>query len=63
MEAVVVWLQDNLGLSPAIQARILGSVLAIALLWALRRLALAVIWQRIDDVRLRYRWRKTTSYI
>jgi small-conductance mechanosensitive channel len=63
MEAVVIWLQNNLGLSPAIQARILGSVLAIALLWALRRLALAVIWRRIDDVRLRYRWRKTTSYI
>jgi len=63
METVVNWLQNTLGLSPAVQSRLLGSVLAIALLWALRRVVLAVIWRRVDDVRLRYRWRKTTSYI
>ena len=63
METVVNWLQNTVGLSPAVQSRLLGSVLAIALLWALRRVVLAVIWRRVDDVRLRYRWRKTTSYI
>ena len=63
MESVVTWLQTNLGLTPDVQSRLLGSVLAIALLWALRRLVLAVIWRRIDDVKLRYRWRKTTSYV
>jgi small-conductance mechanosensitive channel len=63
MESVVTWLQTNLGLNPDVQSRLLGSVLAIALLWALRRMMLAVIWRRIDDVKLRYRWRKTISYI
>jgi small-conductance mechanosensitive channel len=63
MNSVVQWLEGNLGLSPVTQSRLLGSLLAILLLWALRRLVLAVAWRRIDDVRLRYRWRKTTTYL
>ncbi len=63
MESVTTWLQATLGLSPDVQSRLLGSVVAIVLLWALRRLVLSVVWRRIDDVKLRYRWRKTTTYI
>jgi len=63
MTNVVEWLERTFGLDPVTQSRVLGSVLAILLLWALRRLALAVVWRRIDDVKIRYRWRKSITYV
>jgi small-conductance mechanosensitive channel len=43
--------------------RITQSLVAILVLWALRRIVLAIVWRRVEDVRARYRWQKTTSYI
>jgi len=31
-------------------------------LWVVRRVALAIVWSRTHDARLRYRWQKTTTY-
>jgi small-conductance mechanosensitive channel len=63
MTALTDWLQTTLGLSAAALDRIWDSLIAILILWLVRRIALAVIWRRADDVRIRYRWQKTTSYI
>jgi small-conductance mechanosensitive channel len=63
MTALTDWLQTTLGLSPDALDRIWDSLIAILILWLVRRIALAVIWRRADDVRIRYRWQKTTSYI
>jgi len=63
MTAITDWLQTTLGLSPAAMDRISASLVAILVLWAIRRIVLAVIWRQVDDVRVRYRWQKTTSYV
>ncbi len=57
------WLQQHLGLSPAVQMHLLVSVLAIAGLWLLQKIVLAVVYRRVTDPYTRYRWRKATTYI
>jgi len=62
MDTVTAWLQTSLGLSPAAQQRLLASAVVIAVLWLARRLVLGMVWRRVDDVRARYRWQKSSSY-
>src|SRR5437867_11725045 len=57
------WLQDRLGLSPAVQMHLLITVIVIAGLWLIERLVLAVVYRRVTDPWTRYRWRKTITYI
>jgi len=63
MSGITTWLETSLGLSPVTQQRLLGSLAVIAVLWLLRRLVLSVVWRRVDDVRIRYRWQKSSSYV
>lgn len=62
MDTITQWLQQTLSLSPAVQEKILTSLVVIVILWALRRATLVVVWRRSGDVRLRYRWQKSTIY-
>jgi small-conductance mechanosensitive channel len=62
MDTFTAWLQDTLGLSAAAQQRLLSSIAAVAVLWLLRRLVLSIVWRRVEDVRARYRWQKSSSY-
>jgi small-conductance mechanosensitive channel len=63
MTAISDWLQSALGLSPGALDRITDTLLAILILWAIRRIVLWVVWRRVEDVRARYRWQKVSSYI
>jgi small-conductance mechanosensitive channel len=63
MDAFTNWLHYNLGLESETQGKILISLLAILVLWSLRRLILRVISRRTDDVKIRYRWQKFLTYI
>jgi small-conductance mechanosensitive channel len=63
MKSIGAWLQGTFGLSPAAQGRIAASLAVILLLWLVRRLTLALVWRRVDDVRIRYRWQKSATYI
>jgi small-conductance mechanosensitive channel len=63
MTALSEWLQSTFGLSEMMVTRVVSSILAVLLLWLVRRLILSVLWRRIEDVKIRYRWRKTTTYI
>ena len=51
------------GLTGETQAKLLLSVLAIAVLVAARRALLRVVDHRIQDATARYRWAKTSSYV
>ncbi len=62
MERVTTWLQETLGLGPVGQQKLLASVLIIFVIWILQRLVLGFVHRRTEDVRLRYRWAKGTSY-
>jgi small-conductance mechanosensitive channel len=52
-----------MGLSPEIQSMVLISIVTIFIVLVLRRVILRVLFQRFEDVRIRYRWRKTSAYI
>jgi len=60
---ITAWLETTLGLSPVAQERLFDSLALIALLWLVRRLTLRIVWRRVEDVRARYRWQKTTTYV
>jgi len=57
-----LWLEQNAGLSIVLQDRLLATLFIIGGLWLVRRLALAVVYRRSQDPRVRYRWRKTFTY-
>jgi small-conductance mechanosensitive channel len=63
MDAISQWIQENIGIGEPTASRILWSLTAIVVLWILRRAVLALLWRKIDDVKVRYRWRKTATYI
>jgi small-conductance mechanosensitive channel len=57
------WLDQQVGLSPAVQERLLATVLIIGGLWLAQRLVLALAYRSAQDPWKRYRWRKTISYL
>ncbi len=57
------WLQDRVGLSPAVQTHLLVTIVVIGVLWILQRIVLAIAYRRFTDPWTRYRWRKTIAYL
>jgi len=49
------WLQNRIGLSPAVQMHLLVTIVVIAGLWIIERLVLAVVYRRVTDPWSRYR--------
>ena len=45
-----------------LQVKLTASVLVVLLCWSLHRIATRVVQRRTEDVRIRYRWRKTSAY-
>ncbi|MEJ2501971.1 MAG: mechanosensitive ion channel [Gemmatimonadota bacterium] len=58
-EAIQQWTN----LEPTTQFTLLQSVLVIVAVMVVRSLVLRVMRARVEDVRVRYRWRKTITYI
>ncbi len=63
MQNIVQWIENNLGLSPQFQTRLLTSLLVVFLLLIIRRIILLFVYRRTKDIGTLYRWRKTSSYI
>ena len=59
---MIQWLQTRLGLSPELQARLLGTLATVVGLWLVHRLSLALVYRRVRDPWVRYRWRKGSTY-
>src|SRR5262245_42097718 len=57
------WLKLYVGLGPAMQQRLLDTIVIVAGLWVLQSVALAVTYRRSSDPRVRYQWRKTITYL
>jgi len=62
MTALVEWLQQNWNLAPDVQYKLVCSAIIALVIWLARRLALHVINGRTEDVKVRYRWRKSSGY-
>jgi small-conductance mechanosensitive channel len=63
MENLLELIKRTTGLSPEVQMKILTSGGILLILLLLRTLLLRILWRRTDDVRTRYIWRKTVTYI
>jgi small-conductance mechanosensitive channel len=57
------WLQDRVGLSPAMQMHLLVTIVVIGVLWIVERIVLAIAYRRFTDPWTRYRWRKSVTYL
>jgi small-conductance mechanosensitive channel len=57
------WLRASIGLEQPTLDHIAASLAAILILWAARRILLALVFRRVEDIRARYRWKKITSYV
>lgn len=57
------WLEHNLGLSLALQDRLVATLLIVGGLWLVQRVILALVYRGAQDPRVRYKWRKTITYV
>ncbi len=63
MDTILQWLDGTIGVTPGLQRSLLSSVATILILWLIRRVVLAAVARRAKDVRIRYRWNKTSAYV
>ncbi|MEA3475080.1 MAG: mechanosensitive ion channel [Candidatus Cloacimonadota bacterium] len=63
MQNLYELIQKITGLYPEAQTKLLISVLIILILWLIRFLILKIVWRRSEDVRIRYLWKKTLTYV
>ena len=63
VDSAVQAISDVTTLSPEVARELLYSALAVLALWALRLAVLRVVNQRVEDVKVRYQWRKTSLYV
>jgi small-conductance mechanosensitive channel len=57
------WLEQHLGINPALQQRLFATVVTVVGLWLVERVALALMYRRASDPRVRYMWRKSITYL
>ena len=62
LHRIGLWLQETTGLAEATLGRLGWSLLVVAVLWLIRRIVLVGLRRRTEDVRVRYQWRKGTTY-
>ena len=62
-EVIIKWIHKNIGLSPETQMKVFLLLLISLILWVLYFLINWLVWRRTEDVRTRYRWKKTSGYI
>ncbi|MDT8324217.1 MAG: mechanosensitive ion channel [Bacteroidota bacterium] len=63
VDSIVAWLQENIGLPPVLQVRLFQSLAVIIVLWLLRFGVMHVVRRRTTEVRTRYQWQKTSTYV
>jgi small-conductance mechanosensitive channel len=63
LEELTAAIQRNLQIDPDTQEKLVVTIAILLVLWLARLLVLFVVNRRSDDVRIRYRWKKTTHYV
>jgi len=57
------WIKNLTGLLPETQLKLFYSFLSIFLIWLFRYIIYHIIWKRTDDIKNRYFWKKTLTYL
>lgn len=63
MDKIIRIIENSLGISPELQAKLFHTIVVILVIWLIRWLVGRLIHHRITDVRTRYIWNKTVAYI
>lgn len=63
MEKIIQIIENSLGISPELQAKLFHTIVVILVIWLVRWLIGRLIHRRITDARTRYIWNKTVTYI
>lgn len=63
IDTILNWIEQNLRLSDLQQAKIIETLLIIAVVVLLRALVLAIVHRRTEDPVQLYNWRKSTEYV
>ena len=63
MNSITEFLQTNIGISPENQAKILYSAIILLVLGLIRFSILKIVWRFTEDPKLRYKWKRTMSFI
>ncbi len=56
-------IESSLGIPAHIQVNLFATILVVLLLWLIRLTIIKIVNKRTEDVRTRYIWRKTTTYV
>ena len=57
------WLQTTIGISRETENHVFYTLVVVLALWAIQRIVLGLVWRRTHNIRLRYRWQKSTTYV
>ncbi len=57
------WLAAEAGISTVLQGNLLKSIIIVLVLFLVRLVVLKLICRKLDDLRARYQWKKTTLYV
>lgn len=57
------WIHATIGLSEGEARKLVASLITVFVIWLLRALIIRLAYGRSDDVRVRYQWRKATTYV
>ncbi|MCJ7629346.1 MAG: mechanosensitive ion channel family protein, partial [Longimicrobiales bacterium] len=60
---VRAWVEGFTGMGPDSQDNVLISVLAVFLIYGLRKVVLRIVDRKVNDPKLVYQWSKTSSYV
>jgi small-conductance mechanosensitive channel len=63
MEKLFEFIQNATGISKLLQLKIFLSLSIIVLVFLLRWIILRIVWKKIEDIKSRYYWRKSLTYI
>ena len=63
MESLSEWLRTQFGMSPAMQGRLVSSLMWVLVLWLSRRLIMLGVGRTVKDQGIHYRWSKATQYV
>ncbi|RJP62351.1 MAG: mechanosensitive ion channel family protein [Ignavibacteriales bacterium] len=63
MDFVTDWLTHNFGIQVETQGKFLTSFIAITILLIIRKIILNIVTKKIDDVKIQYKWRKSSLHV
>lgn len=63
MNVLVNWIKESVGLTPGVQYKILASAAIVLSIWIVKRVIVSIVTKRLENLRSRYSWRKTSGYI